>query len=239
MKHSKILTVASALLAIGVISVAGYGCGDDDSASPTKDGGGVPEGSTTETGTDPDSGGGNPAPPTLGAQIDRMGRPAINTALNATFEADATKKAAAKDKWNQDTNVATWKTTWTPVTSGNLGVLDALNDVCGDQAFADPDSGTNVGRYGTFGGVAADDRLWIKMDAMTCSVYLAVEANATGFLANMDCGGRGLAYDVIDVTYSLAAGGTPVSISSVTDGIGPVAAKTGGTTFPFLADPVQ
>src|SRR5438045_6193332 len=45
-------------------------------------------------------GGGPPAPPALGAQIDRMGRPAINTALNNTFNADAASKGKAKDAYN-------------------------------------------------------------------------------------------------------------------------------------------
>src|SRR5262245_18783462 len=37
-----------------------------------------------------------PAPPALGAQIDRMGRPVINTALNAAFLPDTAMNIAMK-----------------------------------------------------------------------------------------------------------------------------------------------
>jgi len=69
-----------------------------------------------------DGGGGKDAPgsdgnnnfppaPTLGAQIDRIGRPAVNTALNAVFEPDAAKKAAQKDAYNQASNADAWAAT--------------------------------------------------------------------------------------------------------------------------------
>jgi hypothetical protein len=38
--------------------------------------------------------------PALGAQVDRMGRPAINTAANNTFNTNAVAADAAKDAYN-------------------------------------------------------------------------------------------------------------------------------------------
>ena len=107
MNRKALLSLGSALVALGVMSVAGYGCGDDDTASPNKDSGPIVQ---PEGGPRPEAGGNEtgttiPAPPSLGAQIDRMGRPAINTALNATFELDAGTKGAKK--WPSPRTVGT------------------------------------------------------------------------------------------------------------------------------------
>jgi hypothetical protein len=245
MNRKTLFTVASAILAIGLISVTAVGCGDDDSSS-----GGKPDaGLNPDTGPGIDSGGtdsggdggGNPAVPTLGAQIDRMGRPAINTALNHTFDTNATTKGAAKDSYNADNAVAGWKTKYLAEVSGNLAILDGLDTVCGNQFLSTGDAaGPAVATYGGLGGAVADDRLYIKADATACTTYLAVEANATNTIPNMDCGGRALDYDVIDVTYSAAAIG---AVSGVKDDIDRDPAKTGGATppgaFPYLATPLQ
>jgi hypothetical protein len=247
MNRKTLLSLGSALVAVGVMSAAGYGCGDDDTATATKDSGPTinPEASPTPEGsTGPETGPMNPAPPALGAQIDRLGRPAINTALNHTFDPNAATKGAAKDAYNQDTAQAGWAATYAPQTGANLAILDGLdgpptlvlpNIGCGNQLLAQ-DAGvaspTNLQVYGPLAGVTADDRLWLNTAGATCTTYLAVEANATKILVNTDCGGRGLAYDVIDVTYSVAAVG---SVAGVTDGVSADATKTGGTTFPFLA----
>lgn len=68
-----------------------------------------------------------PPAPHLGNQIDRMGRPAINTALNDVLAADGAAKTMAKDMYNQDQGVATWPMTWTPPFAKNLAVFDALD----------------------------------------------------------------------------------------------------------------
>ena len=82
----------------------------------------------------PDGGGGVDAPPMpipprpqLGAQIDRMGRPAINTALDHTFDTDAAAKTAAKDAYNANAMANTWVAAFKPQFAGNLGILDALD----------------------------------------------------------------------------------------------------------------
>ncbi len=51
-----------------------------------------------------------PAAPTLGMQIDRMGRPAVNTALNAVAN-DAVLATAKKDAYNHATTAASFATT--------------------------------------------------------------------------------------------------------------------------------
>jgi hypothetical protein len=170
-----------------------------------------------------------PAPPTLGTVIDRMGRPAINTATNHAFDANATTKNAAKDAYNQAAQ-STWPT-FVPEIEANLAILDALDGVCGNQAFADKTK-TDATRYGTLATVLADDRLWLKTDATTCTTYLAVEANATGLVTNTDCGGRKPGYDVMEETYSLVAAG---ALSGVSDGVTPRSPAT--TTFPYLDAP--
>lgn len=49
-----------------------------------------------------------PAAPTLGPQIDRMGRPAVNTALNGVANVDPLQ-TAKKDAYNQATTASTFK----------------------------------------------------------------------------------------------------------------------------------
>lgn len=68
-----------------------------------------------------------PPLPHVGAQIDRMGRPAINTALNHLLDAAGAMKTAAKDAYNQDTMVSNWPTAYTPEFAKNLAILDALD----------------------------------------------------------------------------------------------------------------
>ncbi len=248
MNRKTLLSLGSALVAVGVMSVAGYGCGDDDTAATTKDSGPVvqPEAGTNETGTGNETGTTNPAPPTLGAQIDRMGRPAINTALNHTFDTNDTSKGAAKDSYNQDNAQAGWSAKYAAEQGGNLAIYDGLDTKCGNQLLAQPDAGdpnkANLSVYGALASVTADDRLWLNTAGTMCTTYLAVEGNATGLVPNTDCGGRGLNYDVIDSTYSIVATGglgTAGAATTVSDGISADTTKTGGTTFPFLASPTQ
>jgi hypothetical protein len=226
-----------ALLAL-ISSAALFACSGDD--NNTNDGG--PEGGQdvntqdvvkTDSGSDAGDGG-PPGPPTLKTQVDRIGRPAINTALNHTFDTDGGAAGAAKDTYNADKNVAGWQTAYGPELAKNLGILDGLDTVCGNQAGY-----TISNSYAALAGLAADDRVYLKTDATACTAgYLAVELAATNILPNTDCGGRKLTYDVIDVTYSAAAIGAPAGVS---DGINatdaPVVARTNGTTFPYLAVP--
>jgi len=215
-----------ALLALSVSAACLMACSSDDNNN--SDGG---KDATNDTINNPDvqndagDSGGNPPPPTLKTQIDRIGRPAINTALNHVF--DSTSAAdTAKDAYNADKNVAGWQAAYLAEFAKNLGIFDALDTVCGNQiAFAKANS------YSTLAGVTADDRLYLNTASTTCTTYLAVEANVLG-ITNTDCGGRKLTYDVIDATYSAVAVG---AFTGVGDGISADSTKTGGTTFPYLA----
>jgi hypothetical protein len=232
------LSVSTALVALSALGFAAAGCGDDDDNGvvvvPDAT---VPDATVSDTGT-VDTGATQPALPTLGAQIDRMGRPAINTALNHTFDPNATTANTAKDDWNKNADVASWRTTFTAEVSRNLAVYDGLDTVCGNQVLASADAGatTNLQKYGTLGAALADDRLFLNTGGTTSDQYLAVELAATGLApaAATDRGGRTLPMDVIDITYSALAAGV---LTGVTDGVGADATKTGGTTFPYLAAP--
>jgi hypothetical protein len=171
-----------------------------------------------------------PTPPKLGAQIDRFGRPAINTALNHTFDVDPAK-GMGKDAYNKESDPTKWAALSGAEFSKNLAILDGLDTVCGNQLLAGPMP--VAGRYTTLAGALSNDRVFLDTSAAACTTYLAVEANATGLMPNMDCGGRKLDYDVIDASYSALAAG---AFSGVGDGIA-ADADTKGTAFPYLTAP--
>ncbi len=171
----------------------------------------------------------DPVPPSIGTQIDRMGRAGVNTALTDPFNLNSTTKGVTQDAYNAASTPAQWGTQYTARIAGNLAILDS---VCGNQLLAGPSPAE--GRYNTLAGVLADDQLYVNSNSGTCDVYLAVEANAVG-IANTDCGGRTPLVDTIDRTYSVLAIG---ALSGVTDGVDRDAdAQASTTTFPFLANP--
>lgn len=229
--------LASSLLAVAALE----GCGDDTGTASTGTGGGT----TTTTATTTSGTGGdattttstgtggtpaNPIPPKLGKQIDRFGRPVINTALNHTFDLVPATKDAAKDAYNQQADPATWPTNGKEFAT-NLAILDGLDTVCGNQILA---GATPVaGRYAGLAGALSNDRVYVNTAAAACTTYLAVEANATALLVNMDCGGRKLDYDVVDTSYSALAAGV---FTGVGDGVA-ADADTKGAVFPYLAVP--
>ena len=83
---------------------------------------------------------GCPALPTLGAQIDRLGRPAVNTVLDHGFDSVATTAGPAKDAYNADgdSTKASWPATYTAQFMLNLAFVDALDEglTCVDGACA-------------------------------------------------------------------------------------------------------
>lgn len=235
MKTALRLFLAFSALSSMVITAA---CGGDDddgtsttttTTTSTSMGGSGGTGGTGVGGSGGSGGGMAVMVPELGTQIDRLGRPAINTALNHTFDPDMATKDMAKDNWNTAAQ-AEW-TSYIPEIAYNLGILDSLDTVCGNQLLADPV--LSADRYLGLAAILADDRLWVKFGAATCSGYLSVEANAAG-IANNDCGGRRLADDVIDRSYSLLAAGP---FGAVGDTISADPVKTAGAAFPYLADP--
>jgi hypothetical protein len=171
-------------------------------------------------------------PPALGAQIDRFGRPAINTAITDPFDADATMHGTKQDAYNAATPAT--GSTFEAQFEANLAIIDSLDMNCGNQFAADMTK-TDKTRYKPLADVLADDQLYVDTSSGTCTTYLGVEANATGIIPNADCGGRTLGADVIDESYSVLAIG---ATSGVTDGVAAddkLSAET--TTFPYLAPP--
>lgn len=240
MKRIYLLGISVALGLCGAMAA----CSGDDPTIPPGDatvgaggtgGAGSGGGPTTTVGPGGSggTGGGNPMPPMIGAQIDRFGRPAINTALNATFETDMTKKNMQKDAYNADSDPTKWVANYTAEFEKNLAILDSLDTVCGNQAFYDM-SKMDASAYGTLASVLADDRLWINTANMCAGdVYLAVEADATGVLKNPLCGGRMLDFDVIDTSYTVLATG------KLDSSLGDTIAKHSdySTMFPYLGAP--
>jgi hypothetical protein len=236
-------TVLSFCLALLAATAVVYGCSDDGSdgaATPTTPDGGSSSGSSGASGTSGssgsssgDSGPSTPAPPTLGAQIDRFGRPGINTLTTKTFADDATR-GAAEDAYNANASPASWVAAHKADIAQSLAFIDGFDGTCGNQLLADK-AVVGPARYDKLASVLADDRVWLDTSQTACTQYLGVELSATGAAPGLkDCGGRALTYDVIDVTYSeLALGAT----TGAPDGIAKVAAKTDGTTFPYLEAP--
>lgn len=249
MKTSTLVTCLALTLGTAFTSAASaVGCGSSTSAttsSGTKStsaasssaatgssssgiGGGT---SSTSTSGSTSSGGHFPAPPTLGKQIDRLGRPAANTALNNTFNPDAGAAGAEKDVYNADSNEAGWTAAYAPVFTPNLGIIDALDGVCGNQFGY-----TSTTGYAFLAGTLADDRLYLNTAGTTLNQYLAVEANAVG-TANTDQGGRALTYNVMDTSYTLLAeGAMPSNPVTITNGI-TVNNVSFLKTFPYEAAP--
>jgi len=211
----KLICIASVALACS--------CGSDNNNAGTPDAPGTPDAKVSTPDAPPSA----PAKPTLGAQIDRMGRPAINTALDKTFSPDPMRDPA-EDAYNADTSKATWQATYTPIFAAQLAILDSIDRNCGNQLLAGATA--TAGRYDTLAGALADDQLYVNSASSTCGQYLAVEANATNVVPNTDCGGRKPEYDVIDISYSVLAAG---ALSGVNDGV--ANDSTFLASFPYLA----
>jgi hypothetical protein len=204
-----------------------------------------------------------PAAPALGPQIDRMGRPAINTALNHAFD-QTTAAGPAKDAYNQDGSPAGWVAANVAQFMISAAILDALDtgltctlgactlettptngDGCGNQvAYAGPASATS---YQAFAGLIANDQLYVDTSKTSCELashqnFLAVEFNVVTTLPNSTCGGRAPTNDVVDTVYTAGA----IGIQGFTadgqytpffgDGVGPHT-DVSNDTFPFLGPP--
>jgi len=186
----------------------------------------------------------NPLFPQLGIQIDRMGRPAVNTALTNPFDLyNGQTSDETKAIYNADASPSTWNTTWgsgnnMAGTSGPVGlhmaIIDGLDGTCANQFAYGLGSTLGFSKYGLLNLVLSNDALHLDSSQGTCSTaagagYLSVEiATATG-TTNADCGGRKLEHDVIDITYSaLARNGT----TGVMDNIAQTSVPS--ATFPFL-----
>lgn len=141
-------------------------------------------------------------------QIDRMGRPAINTAL-----IDLLTNTGKKDAYNASANPADWAGQFQGEMQGWLAALDTLDGVPGNALLP----------AATLASVLVDDRLLVNASIPACDAYLAVE------LGVPQCGGRTLARDVMDDTLGAVVG------PGVSDYVGNDSAFL--ADFPFLAPP--
>lgn len=235
------------ILATASLGLGSIACTGDDNTTPapnpgTDSGTTKDSGTETDTGTNPiDSGSdtstttdaGTDAPATLPTgMIDRMGRPAINTACNYGDD-------PAKDSFNHaETFAAASMTTWDTNFNKNLFVFDSLDGVYQWSA----DGGTPAaGAVHPLTGPLKLDVLIVDT-GKACDAsngyceggYLEIEAELLlGGAAHKTCGGRTPPEDVIDKTLSLLAlkAGTGVS-----DGVN-AATKPPTRTFPYLAAP--
>ncbi len=190
-----------------------------------------------------------PAAPTVGAQIDRVGRPAVSTALVRGFDASG---AAQTDKlaYNRNSDSSTWLApTNLAEFAKNLALIDVLDTAattgCGNQAFynGNPNGGgaATATSYFALATILANDQLFLDTSKAACAFYLAVEFGAaTGNYQT--CGGRAPEYDVIDFSYSMLAsgvGGFTIAGTSITPKIGDMVSKHDDylTDFPYLGEP--
>lgn len=184
----------------------------------------------------------NPGVPALGVQIDRMGRPAVNTALTNPYGVFVPQGQTTPDTtditrslYNGDANQQGWATAWGAAITANIAILDGLDaGICGNQ-FAY----TAANKYSTLASVLVNDALLMDTSKSTCAGatadrgYLAVEAGLVTGTPNTTCGGRTLSYDVIDATYSVLAIGM---LTGVTDGIAEVTKPA--AAFPYFQPPI-
>ncbi len=234
------------MLSLSAAALVG-GCDDDNTTtdlSQIQDLSATPRDMTIGGGGD--GGGGFPTAPTLGAQIDRMGRAGVNTALTAPFydPAMAAQKTAhemAQDQYNQ-APPSMWST-FVPEIAGNLPVYDAIDGTCGNQPLAatGPVDGGPTAAYGTLATVLSDDELYLDTSVATCDPtknYLAVEVGFITKTTPASCGGRTPLDNVIDVTYAVLSGGL-ISGVPVINGVtaDADAIKANNTSFPFLGAP--
>jgi hypothetical protein len=169
-----------------------------------------------------------PAAPTLGMQIDRMARPAVNTALVAPLETNSTLKTQKKDAYNRAATPAMWVTTQLDPGvatnnvraefGANIGFLDVLDTGmanvtgagCGNSALYNPAANPPSTAYFGLATVLSDDELYVDTTKGVCNFYLSLEVEVAtgGGVPHTSCGGRTLTMDVVDISYSLLAAGT-------------------------------
>lgn len=120
-------------------------------------------------------------------QVDRMGRPGINTALVNLLD----DMPGLTDDYNQEADPAMVATRFQAEIQRNIETLDTLDGITGNTLL-DP---------AVLAGVLVNDFLLIDTSIANCDAYLAVELGDT-----TQCGGRTLVRDVIDDTLGAVVG---------------------------------
>jgi hypothetical protein len=238
--------VATDLAAVLGLTVALAGCSSSSGGTVQHDGGTL-------------DGAPLPPPPALGAQIDRMGRPLIGTALIGVF-ASAQDQAAARDAYNRAPDPAAWATTMlrpnltiADEMVHNLAVFDAWD--IGDTKITGAGCGNSLGYlggaspYSPAAALFSDDEIYVDTSYSSCAFYLALELDfvSPGNAPHATCGGRMPSHDVVDMTYSALAGGrSALDVPSnnyapkIHDGVaahGDLLNNNMQPVFPFLGPP--
>jgi hypothetical protein len=185
----------------------------------------------------------NPGVPRRGVQIDRVGRPLINTLLTNPFDLYRPPAATVNDTsdqtraaYNADSgSESMWVKNWSPAIAQHLGYFDGLDGQCssGSAATNQLGFGVTLPAYGLLARVLASDQLLVDTSRTVCKTYLAVEQRALGLDPTLtDCGGRTLDIDVVDRTYTLLTNPTmPLS-----DGV--TRAASASSAFPYFPPPL-
>ena len=203
-------------LAIGLSAAFVMSCGDDKAAPD------APKTPDAAIDAAPDAFM-PPAAPTLGAAIDRMARPAVNTALVGAL-ADNPAKTTLKDDYNHGVTPSAWVNAQGGLMIGTtrvilefasyMGIYDVLDQGvptttipgagCGNTALYSATTG-----YTQLAGVLADDELYVDTTKGSCGFYLSLEVEVAtgGGVPHSQCGGRTLTMDIVDISYSLLAAG--------------------------------
>ena len=171
-----------------------------------------------------------PSPPSIGRQVDRMGQAAIATAL-ISFVSDDLTRGADLDAYNA-APPADWVTFQSNIQS-HLAVYDGLDGQCGNQLLIN-ESVSSIARYAPLADLLTDDRLFIDSAQGSCGLYLGLELNEAGHVANAFCGGRTPLVDTIDVSYTALVGDLSVPIG---DGVGVDETDHPAEDFPYMAAP--
>lgn len=176
--------------------------------------------------------------PALGTQMDRVGRPAITTALVGTLNAlipGSPTKDETKNSYN--TTKLSDAAAFAAGIEFHLGILDGLDTVCGNQSLAGET--VEADRYLGLANVLASDTLLVRSTDSACPEYLGLEGEVDDLVASgmAGCGGRTPAEDIIDRSYSVLIAG---ALTGLGDGVD---ADPDGVpsvdVFPFLLAPTN
>jgi hypothetical protein len=176
-----------------------------------------------------------PPRPTIGAPIDRAGRPLTANMLIGLLEQEEYGECR-KEEYNRAAEAD--RAGFIPDLEHGLAIYDSFDGVCGNQWLADPAT-PPAQRYHRLATALADDRLWIDSRSPRCTRFLAVEMAALPGSGGTpddtaDCGGRTPGYDTVDAMRSLFVLG---KLTGIDDGIPRDDREHSATAFPFLAAP--
>ncbi len=233
------------VLLLALCGALAVGCGDDDGGGMDagRDSAAPPMDSGRDSATPPSDSGidaavtptprGRDNPPTLGVQIDRMGRPAVSTATVGTFMPDGAARDDLKDGYNANADPSTWVSMYRDGIADMIAILDGADTVCGNQLGYDASAGV-ASAYDFLAALLADDRLIIDSTTGMCPEYLGYEAEVLGVVSEGGCGGRTPNHDVVDRSYSVLINGSLGDLGDAVDGDNVTHDEN---TFPFLAAP--